>query len=129
MRTLSLLAEHLRACPSEPLPPQLAADLRQALTAIEAGAEPGTAFQNGDRHRGLSALHRAAELLAPAAGAWGRAGALAVALAHFRSTAWPRIRSGAREPSSELEAALSVASECGDWPGSQRRLYEALRRH
>ena len=126
MRVLADLRDHLRQRADRPLPPALVADLRRALDAIETGVELRVAFGNGDHHRGLSALTRAAELVKPGAGAWARAGALAEALRRFRTMAWPRIRCGAREPVGELETALAAALQCYPWPTSQRQLYRLL---
>lgn len=126
MRLLTALRQHLAERADEPIPADLRAGLLRALDAIEGGAEPRQAFGNGDHARGLAALRRAAELAAPGASPWTAAGALEIRVGAFLRVL-PRIESGAREPSDEIEAALAVAFACADWPTTRRRLYEALR--
>lgn len=126
MRLLSALHQHLAQHPAEPIPADLRVELLRALAAIDGGADLRAAFGNGDHARGRAALRRAAELAAPEATPWLQAGALESRLRAFLRV-WPRIQSGGRAPADEIEQALAVALACGDWPTTQRRLYELLR--
>lgn len=126
MRLLADLHRHLAEHPAAPVPAGLRAELLRALAAIDQGADLRAAFGNGDHARGRAALRRAAELAAPDASPWLQAGALEGRLRAFLRV-WPRIQSGSRAPADEVEQALAVALACGDWPTTQRRLYELLR--
>ena len=73
------------------------------------------------------ALQNLRELLDPnhQLSTWKLAGVISGHLRRFRSTAWPRVQAGHREPRSALEAALWHCC-AGDCPGSLRRVFDLL---
>jgi hypothetical protein len=103
-----------------------------AIAALQHGESPEAAFRltTSDRIRERNRhLREAAALLAPDRSAWKQAEELARALRYFEGTTWARYRSDPARALSVLSGvkrALFSALLCGDCPGSQRRVYEAL---
>lgn len=86
------------------------------------------AIQNANRLVNRDrALVMLADLLNPSRdwSTWRLAGEISGHQRRFRSTAWPRIQTGHREPQNALETALMHCC-AGDCPSSQRRVFDLL---
>jgi hypothetical protein len=115
----------------------LAVRLRDLAADLDAGKVPPAAVARLDAALTSAgacalrdaALRRAGELLDPAGTLtrWARAHRLEDRLDRFEATAWPRIRSGHRQPRDALEVAFTEALRCSaTCPRSARRLYDVL---